>query len=623
MATKTISLSNSNIDHRTKELFDKANKHGQNILTIDLFSNLIDDLLTIPKVTYKQLNNLLQDTKFDNNPNHHLSQIIKKPFKFLNEHKQLLSFEQVIHVLEAWDLTYTKNEIMIAWIYHFFYKKESQFYVPKYKLVKELEKVNWTKFNVQLSDFIPLLVEIENTYYTTQQFIDLEKSTGDNMIDHFYIDPDELSNDEEIPLSNNISYTSQQSEAINSAIKYPLSVISGFPGTGKSTIINEIVRYYDNKDTYCWLMAPTGKAIKDLKHKCGKNADPLAGTIHRFIYVTYPQVKSSSCDDKAIQQFKAKYKNPFEVFIIDEASMIAFDLFIKLINIIITHNAKLVLVGDKYQLPPIQVGRPFESIINSNIFPTIFLEEIKRTDKPILTSNIKKFIKDGLSQNNFDDSEMIFHQTTDFSDKNLKQMFQSIYDSFGDFKVITPQHKFDGGVEQCNKILQKLFNTKQPKVCDHFNTTFYVNDVIIQKENDYSRDPPRMNGDVATIISVDKTFHANNSKNANFNCSIKYHDNEEKRVISTLELKDEFNLFYCATVHKFQGSQETTCVIILSNQHTMWSSENNRKLFYTAISRAKERCIIIGDLKVFFKLKYNRSDMFYTKFMKEFNDYDL
>lgn len=88
-------------------------------------------------------------------------------------------------------------------------------------------------------------------------------------------------------------------------------------------------------------------------------------------------------------------------------------------------------------------------------------------------------------------------------------------------------------------------------------------------------------------------------------------------------MKDEFQLFYSATVHKFQGSQENTCVIILSNQHTMWRSENNRKLFYTAISRAKQRCIIIGNFGVLEQLNINRPDRFYSKFMKEFNEYEF
>ena len=646
MATKCVKTSDEYnfTEPRIKDLYDKANKNSQNELLAHEFESLINYLIELPiqhnKITFKTLNYILMDTKYDKSASYNLSQIIRKPFKFLNEHRQLLSFTQVMYIIDVNSddeencIKYTKREVMIAWLYYYFYKKECQFYIPKEKLASDLQKVNWQKYNVKISDFVPLLIDVKNTYYTTQQFIDIEKSTGDNIIDHFYREEDDIdattietSDDtnsiEETP-EDAIDFTDLQKKAIKYAINHPLTIISGFPGTGKSTIIKQSVDYYANKSTYCWLMAPTGKAIKDLKDKCNKTDDKFAGTIHRFIYVTYPQLKNahSAEDDEFTKKFKETYKKYFEVFIIDEASMISFELFRKIINIVIENNAKLVLVGEKHQLPPIQVGRPFECMLNSNIFPSVFLTDIKRTDKPILSRNIKKFVTSGLSQSDFDKSEMIFMQLTDFSDSNLLNIFTNIQNDYGDFKVITPQHKYDGGVEQCNKILQKMFNSNKRKVCEHFNTIYYVNDVIIQKENDYSRDPPRVNGDVAKIISVNKSFDYRTSKKAVSNCTIQYEDGET-REINTNELKDDFQLFYSATVHKFQGSQENTCVILLSNQHSMWRSPNNTKLFYTAISRAKQRCIIIGDIKVFFSLKYNKSDNFYSKFMHEFNDYNL
>ena len=646
MAVKHIKTSDEYnfSEPRIKDLFDKANKNSQNELPAHEFESLINYLTELPiqhnKITYKTLNHILMDTKYDKTIACNLSQIIIKPFNFLNEHRQLLSFAQVMYIVdinsddEESSIKYSKREVMIAWLYYYFYKKESQFYIPKAKLASDLQKINWQKYNIKISDFVPLLIDVKNTYYTTQQFIDLEKSTGDNIIDHFYREEDDTdatttgtpddTDLTEITPEDAIEFTELQRKAIKYAINHPLTLISGFPGTGKSTIIKQIVDYYENQKMYCWLMAPTGKAIKDLKDKCNKTDDKFAGTMHRFIYVTYPQLKNSHLaeDDDFTKNFKATYKKYFEVFVIDEASMISFELFRKIINIVIENNAKLVLVGDKHQLPPIQVGRPFECILNSNIFPTVFLTDIKRTDKPVLSKNIKKFVTTGLSQCDFDKNEMIFMQLTDFSDSNLLNIFTNIHSNYGDFKVITPQHKYDGGVEQCNKILQKMFNSNRRKVCEHFNTIYYVNDVIIQKENDYSRDPPRVNGDVAKIISVNKSFDYRTSKKAVFNCTIEYEDGE-KREINTHELKDDFQLFYSATVHKFQGSQENTCVILLSNQHSMWRSPNNTKLFYTAISRAKQRCIIIGDIKVFFNLKYNKSDNFYSKFMQEFNDYNL
>ena len=637
MSTKTLhfgEMLNTCRDDKISDLARKAMKYdqlGKSAEDNNKFTLSAEHLVSIPipnnKITHKTLNHIVEYNRFSNNKKHYIPNILTAPFDFLNEHNQLLSFNQVMAIIDTTNshadetfIKYTSLQVKLAWIYHYFYKKECQFYVPKYKLMNELNKTTWKKYNIHKKDFEALLVDIDNTFYTTNQFIELEKSTGDEVLEHFYIDEQEV-----VHTVYDEYLTTEQNDAVHNAIIYPLSCITGFPGTGKSTIIKTIVDYYETKDTYCWLLAPTGKAIKDLKDKCNKRHDTFAGTIHRFVYALYPQFKNKSmCEDsKKIKEFLSKFPNPFQVFIVDEASMISFDLFNRLLHIIIQNKGKLVLVGDRNQLPPIQVGRPFECILHANIFPTTFLTEIKRTDKQILMRNIKKCTYSHLQLSDFDDAEMIFIHESEFSDTNLTNHFQYVYSNYGEFKVITPQHKFDGGVEQCNRLLQRLFNSKHKKVCDYFNTSFYVNDIIIQKDNDYTRTPPRVNGDVAQIIGLDITnLNYKQIRKKDINCKIKYLDDGEERTISTSELTDEFGLFYSATVHKFQGSQENTCVVLLSSQHSMWSSENNKKLFYTAISRAQQRCIIIGDKNILEKIKVNRKDKFHSKFMKEFYMYD-
>ena len=483
-----------------------------------------------------------------------------------------------------------------------------------------------------MSDFNELFIKINHNntiYYSMQKFIDLEKEIGDKLIEHFYEDI-EINDNNSLSLASYL--TNDQKQAIIKSINYRFSLITGYPGTGKSTIIKEIVDYYNEKGTYVWLLAPTGKAIKDLKIKCEKTNDKFSGTIHRFLYIIYPEWmlyrnnkhknKELTTQEQLYKEMDDMYKNPFSIFIIDEASMIPFDLFTKLINIFIKHDTKLILVGDNNQLPPIQVGRPFDCILKSDIdFPITYLEEIKRTDKVILAKNIKNYINNGLTIEDFNNDEIMFKEINNISEINLERELKLLFDENGHYRVITPQHGFDGGTEQCNRILQNIHNPSQKLVLEHFKTNFYINDYIIQTENDYTLDPPRVNGDVAKIIEKKKELIGGKWKEF---CVIEYQDDNQNRTISIQDLKEDYQLYYSATVHKFQGSQERVCVIVLSKSHSMWNGENSKKLFYTAISRAQEKCVIIGNKHVLHTLLLSNGnkDKFYSKFMKEFNEYE-
>lgn len=607
------------------------------------FNDLVDNLVK-HKLTLKNIRNILQDTKYDSNNDYNLSEILVNPFKFLNEEKQLLTFAQVIFIIDikikqfgSIDKYYdmfidTKNKIMYAWIYYCFLKKIGQYYVSKYRIDRELNDFDWKKYKISVSEIQNLFVKINHNntiYYSMQKFIELEKETGDKLIEHFYED-DEMN--EELSSSLAEHLTNDQKLAVLKAIQYKFSLITGYPGTGKSTIVKEIVDHYNDNGQYVWLLAPTGKAIKDLKVKCNKTSDKFAGTIHRFLYIIYPewmiyrnkkkQQKELTAQEEVFKMMDDTYENPFAVFVIDESSMISFDLFTKLIDIFIKHKTKLVLVGDNNQLPPIQVGRPFECILKSHIgFPTTCLEEIKRTNKVILAENIKKYINGKLNIEDFNNDEIMFKEMEDMSENNLEKEFRQIYDENGDYRVITPQHGFEGGTEQCNRIIQNIHNHSKKLVLEHFKTSYYLNDYIIQTENDYSLEPPRVNGDIAKIIEKKKELIGGKEKKF---CVIEYQDDKQQRTIALQDLKDDFQLFYSATVHKFQGSQERVCVIVLSKSHSMWSGENNHKLFYTAISRAQDKCVIIGNRRILHILLMSKGgkDTFYSKFMKEFNEYE-
>ena len=192
------------------------------------------------------------------------------------------------------------------------------------------------------------------------------------------------------------------------------------------------------------------------------------------------------------------------------------------------------------QLPPIQVGRPFECILKSIYeFPITCLEEIKRTDKVILAGNIKKYINSELQIEDFCNDEIMFKEVVDLSESNLEKELRLLFVENGEYRVITPQHAFDGGTEQCNRILQNIHNPSQKLVLEHYKTNFYVNDYIIQTENDYTLDPPRVNGDVAKIIQRKKELIGGKWKDF---CEIEYQDDKQHRTIAVQDLKDDFSV---------------------------------------------------------------------------------
>lgn len=654
-------------DRRTEELYNKYAKYAENrnfwipiknkkdpknytqlqkIVSKDEFDKYISYLFEITngrsKITYKKLHHILETTKYDDDLICDIMEITTYPFNFLTLETQLLSFNQIVMILDnVKNIKYDKKDLINAWINHYFISDARQLYIERWKLEKTAATFDWSKYNISIKEVYSLLIQIKHNniyYYTTQYFVNIEKETGDKILNQFYEDI----HIPEIEVNLDKKLTFLQKEAVKKAILNKLSLISGFPGTGKSTVIKSIVDYYANECIYCWLMAPTGKATKVLKEKCCRLKDNLCGTIHRFVYSIWPTlVKLTKRPDlnmletepgSIVESLKTLIMkgNFCKVFIVDESSMIDFNLFIKFIDIVIECNGKLILVGDKNQLPPVQFGRPFEYILKSNIFnySTTFLTDIQRTDSLALSNKIKKSITDGLRMQDFDDKEIVFISQTSFTDQSLKTQLTNVLNRFGkECKLITPQHKAkdtssDGGTIQCNKILQQILNPNSKEILNYFDVTFRDNDPIIQKENDYESNPPRVNGDTAVVVKKSDYTIIKGSKTIE-HCIIQYDDSDKPEMIEIEDLKDQFEMFYCATVHKFQGSEHDTIILILSNKHAMWNMENNLRLFYTAISRAKKTCVVIGDPNVLNNLRINKKDSFYSKFMDEFNEYDF
>lgn len=333
-----------------------------------------------------------------------------------------------------------------------------------------------------------------------------------------------------------------------------------------------------------------------------------------------------------------------DMIIVDEASMIDIYLFDNLLKWCKYFNSdgttcKLILVGDIEQLPPVGLGRPFECIMKSGLFNTNELDEIKRQDNGTLKDCILDLKNNKLSIDNFDGNIARFIEH-DFKNKHeTSHIFTQIVEEFGkeNIAVISPENNNErgdgaGGVYEMNKMLQIICNPDE-EIC---HSIFKHGDYVIRKENDYTQDIIRVNGDTG-IIHFDKNNRSNNNNKNNTtnrkynrkNEAIVYYDDDSatiknREAINYDNLYDKFALNYCCTVHKFQGSQKKVIVFICSSNHSsLLTGSNRKKLAHTAISRPTHNLICIGSKDVLFKHIQNCEEPpFITCFMEKFNHYD-
>lgn len=374
---------------------------------------------------------------------------------------------------------------------------------------------------------------------------------------------------------SNVSLTNEQKETVLAAIKEKIVIITGGPGTGKTTIVNSIVKIFDHKQISCALAAPTGRAAKRLEELTGKKAS----TIHRLLKYS-----------PGLKQFTKDENDPFEydVIIIDETSMIDTNLFSWLIKAC-DKKTKLILVGDVNQLPSIGPGNILKDLIESELIKVIKLTAVfRQQDQSLININAHK-INQGffplmpsvnkLSDFYFieeDNPNKIFENILDLTLKRIPEKFK--IDPF-DIQIITPMHKGDIGALRINSELQNILT----KGCDAVirgTRSYRVGDKVMQITNNYDKDV--FNGDIGVISKIDKEEGE---------IFVSY--NERVIGYDTVEL-DEITLSYAITVHKSQGCEYPAIVIPIHTQHYMMLQRN---LLYTAITRGEKLVIIVGSRK--------------------------
>lgn len=401
---------------------------------------------------------------------------------------------------------------------------------------------------------------------------------------------------EKVQTKNNIIYDEKQAEAIM-ALNCGSSffIITGGPGTGKSTIIKGILNIIeeDNAKAKILMAAPTGRAAKRMEETTGHKAK----TLHRLLEYN-PVTKKFDRDNTNTLEA--------DVIIVDESSMIDIELFGDFINAV-SNGTRLIMVGDIDQLPPVGAGYVFRDLIDSGIVPVVKLNKVfRQADGSSIKINAAT-IRDGGTKLTANPASFIFDVFKRKDDRSdINALLAKIVDRFTEnynrlypihkantiyqVQILSPMRKGMLGVEYLNMFIQKVHNPpavskkefRFAKKDASYEVIYREGDKVMQIVNDYDKNV--FNGDLGVITCVSTTD----------NFLLVEYENGESISYDKNEIRENLVLAYATTVHKSQGSEYNTVLVITSYMHSMMRQRN---LIYTAVTRAKEKVHIMGDMQ--------------------------
>lgn len=394
---------------------------------------------------------------------------------------------------------------------------------------------------------------------------------------------------------NQIQLAQKQKEAIKACLHHGVLVLTGGPGTGKTTVIKGILSILKAQGLKIRLAAPTGRAAKRLSETTGQKAL----TIHRLL-----EANNLAQDDNLKLGFNKDIDDQLDadVIILDEVSMVDIVLMHHFFNAV-PDGCRIILVGDTDQLPAVGPGSVLKDIIRSQKIPAIRLDEIFRQAQTSMIIQNAHIINAGrLPDLRKQYSDFVFYELNDDTsitqkilDLCTKDLPHEGFDVLKDVQILSPMHRFLCGVENLNLMLQEQLNPKKNQdELKYSSQTFRVGDKVMHIRNNYQKNV--FNGDIGFIQDV------NNEK-----LTVDYFDH-----IVTYEKNElnELTLAYASSVHKSQGSEYKVVIIPLSTSHYIMLQRN---LLYTAITRAKQKVIIIGSKKALMTaIQSNRTQKRYT-----------
>lgn len=402
-----------------------------------------------------------------------------------------------------------------------------------------------------------------------------------------------------------------QFSAVMSCINSGLFLLSGGPGTGKTTTINVIIRYFEAEGLDIFLGAPTGRAAKRMTEATGYEAR----TIHRML-----ELNSALSDESSRKvRFERNEENPLEadVVIIDEMSMVDINLFHALLRAI-SPGTRLILVGDVNQLPSVGAGQVLRDLIGSGCFPMVELKKIFRqaqeSDIIVNAHRINRGEQIALD-NKSKDFFMLERNDVNVIYKHMIQLIREKLPGYVkatpfDIQVLTPMRKGSLGCESLNGILQQYLNPPEAHKKEYTSgtTTFRVGDKVMQIKNNYQlewevvskygipidKGTGIFNGDMGRVVEINEGAG---------NLVVEF--DEQRRVTYPFSLTEELELSYAVTIHKSQGSEYPAVLLpLLTGPRQLF----NRNLLYTAITRAKSCVTILGSSETVRSMIENSSE---------------
>ena len=363
----------------------------------------------------------------------------------------------------------------------------------------------------------------------------------------------------------------KQREAVEKSLESGMTVITGGPGTGKTTVVQTIIRLAEQEGLRILLCAPTGRAAKRLAETTQRKAK----TIHRLLIPDGRQGRIQ------VFEYNETKRLPADLVIVDEVSMLDMEMMYHLLSAL-KPQCRCILVGDADQLPSVGAGAVLHDIIASGQVPVVRLDTIFRQQEGGRIVTNAHLINSGRLPVVNEDPEFRFVEIEDEAQgaEKISALYNSELLETGDkfaVQVLSPMYKNPCGVDNLNQLIQGRFNppAEGKGELKGKNVIFRVGDKVMQKHNDYEKGV--FNGDIGEIFAIQKDM-----------VYVRYPEQDVKYEGQEV---DEITLAYAITVHKSQGSEYHTVIMVLVNSHAIMLQRN---LFYTAVTRAKRKVILVG-----------------------------